>query len=316
MIIYCNKGLDSRLRTEGCDECKCPTGESTSCKGSCKRNLNCEECLEAFFYGDDEQRNKRYECIPVTYTYVLKYLNRYASEIYRIFLQKPEMIQKLNNSTIFSLGCGPATELVAIDELIKVKNIVNVTYCGYDLNSIWRRSHLISSHQQDNGELQFSFKEELIKKETEGINNIDFLFLNYVCSDVYVHEQSNNESLSEWLENNITPLVFEMKHGASIIINDVNSPKMGRYDIQEWAWKLKGKGVVSADFFTFEKLMPSKIYDGQMYELKFDQKVSSKTIKEKDLIFQNAYSIMESSHCSFSSLPTECGSCFVILTIN
>lgn len=218
LINYCDKGLEKRLKQEGCEECKCPTDISDSCKGSCRRNSNCEECLEAFFYGSEEQRNKRYGCVPITYTYILKYLNRYSSEIYRIFLQKPEMIQSLNDSFIFSLGCGPATELVALDELIKVNNLHNVNYCGYDLNSIWNKTHLIANFQPDNQELKFEFKEELINKETIGLNQIDFLFLNYVCSDVYVHEKENNEKLVEWLNRNISPLIGEMKTGAYIII--------------------------------------------------------------------------------------------------
>lgn len=314
-INYCNKELGNRLRTEGCEECKCPIGSNDSCKGSCKRKLNCEECLEAFFYGDEKQRNKRYECIPITYSYVLKYLNRYSSEIYHIFLQKTEMIDKLNNSLIFSLGCGPASELVAIDELVKVKKMHNVRYCGYDPNIIWSKTHSIIKHTSDNNELKIEFKEELINEETDGLDKIDFLCLNYVCSDVFVHEKSNKETIQEWLENKISPLLYKMKKGAFIIINDVNSPNMGRNAIQEWSWNLKEKDVVSVEYYTFEKLRPSKIYQGQMYELKFDQKVNSITIHNKDLIFQDSYSIMKSGHCLFDTSPRECGSCFIIMQV-
>ena len=254
-INYCNRGLDNRLKTDGCDECKCPTGSDQSCKGSCKRKFNCEECLEAFFYGNEEQRNKRYECIPITYSYVLKYLNRYSSEIFRIFLQKTEMIEKLNNSLIFSLGCGPATELVSIDELIKKNFLKNVRYYGYDPNIIWNKTHSIIKHTSDNNKLGIEFKEELINKDTEELDKIDFLFLNYVCSDIFVHEKSNQESLQEWLDNKVTPLINKMKKGAYIIINDVNSPNMGRYIIQEWSWNLKEKQVVNAEYYTFEKLI-------------------------------------------------------------
>ena len=313
LIDYCNKGLEKRLKTEGCEDCKCPTGSNQTCKGSCKKKLNCEECLDALFNGDDEQKNKRYECIPITYTYVLKYLNRYSSEIYRIFLQKPDMIQKLNNSLIFSLGCGPATELVSIDELIKENNLHNVNYLGFDLNNIWCKTHSIAKHTSDNEELKFEFKEELITEETDDLDKIDFLFLNYVCSDVYVHEKVNNENLSEWLENKISPLINKMKSGSYIIINDVNSPYLGRYEIQEWSWNLKEKGIINAEYFTFLKLMPSKYYRGEMYELKFDQKVNSNTIYEQELKFQDAYSITSSAHCFFDKQLTECGSCFIIM---
>ena len=315
LITLCDKGLEKRIKTEGCDDCKCPTGSDDSCKGSCKRKLNCEECLEAFFYGDELQRNKRYDCIPITYSYVLKYLNRYSSEIFRIFLQKPEMIEKLNNSLIFSLGCGPATELISIDELIKVNHLNNVNYCGFDLNKIWEKTHLIITHQSDNKELKFKFKEELITEDTFGLNKIDFLFLNYVCSDVYVHEKTNHENLQEWLDSKVTPLVKKKKKGAYIIINDVNSPNMGRNIIQEWAYNLKESRSVEADFFTFIKLIPSKIYHGEMYELKFDSKVNSTTIYDNSLIFQDSYSITESGHCLFDKTPTDCGSCFIILQV-
>lgn len=315
LITFCDKGLEKRLKNEGCDDCKCPTSSNESCKCSCKKNLNCEKCLEAFFYGDEVQKNKRYECIPITYTYVLKYFNRYSSEIYRIFLQKKDMIEKLNNSLIFSLGCGPATELVSIDELIKVNHLQNVTYYGYEPNKFWDKTHSIASYNHDNKELNFEFKNELIKAETAGIDRIDFLFLNYVCSDVYVHENSNKETLMEWLENKVSPLIYKMKQGAYVIINDVNSPNMGRKEIQEWSWNLKQNEIVNAEYFTFEKLMPSKIYMGQPYELKFDLKVKSNTIRDKELVFQDSYSITGSKYCRFDTLPTECGSCFIILQV-
>ena len=49
LITFCDKGLEKRLKKEGCDDCKCPTSSNESCKCSCKKNLNCEKCLEAFF---------------------------------------------------------------------------------------------------------------------------------------------------------------------------------------------------------------------------------------------------------------------------
>ena len=225
------------------------------------------------------------------------------------------MIEKLNNSLIFSLGCGPATELVSIDELIKVNHLQNVTYYGYEPNKFWDKTHSIASYNHDNKELNFEFKNELIKAETAGIDRIDFLFLNYVCSDVYVHENSNKETLMEWLENKVSPLIYKMKQGAYVIINDVNSPNMGRNEIQEWSWNLKQNEIVNAEYFTFEKLMPSKIYMGQPYELKFDLKVKSNTIRDKGLVFQDSYSITGSKYCRFDTLPTECGSCFIILQV-
>ena len=39
LITLCDKGLEKRIKTEGCDDCKCPTGSDDSCKGSCKRKL-------------------------------------------------------------------------------------------------------------------------------------------------------------------------------------------------------------------------------------------------------------------------------------
>ena len=128
-------------------------------------------------------------------------------------------------------------------------------------------------------------------------------------------KKKNYENLQEWLDSKVTPLVQKMKKGAYIIINDVNSPNMGRNIIQEWAYNLKESRSVEADFFTFIKLIPSKIYPGEMYELKFDSKVNSTTIYDNSLIFQDSYSITESEHCLFDKTPTDCGSCFIILQV-
>lgn len=314
-IEICERILREQLSSGKCQKCSCPPDGKIQCSNHCTSKRHCEDCLIACFNGDDNQKNSRYGCVPITCTYVLKFFYRYASEIYRIFLNKKELIQKLNNGLVFSLGCGPASELYAINELIKTYEIQNCTYCGYDINSIWDTLHGISYSLKDNNQLNFTFRKELLKPYTENLEKADILILNYVASDLYVHQTSNSISLGSWLDTELTPIVDKMKFDSYVIINDVNSRNMGRNEIQEWAWNLsKTNSLYVPEFYSFEDYFKDHYHSDCYNLITFDSKVFPKEpIKEKDFIFPNTNSILQSNNINFRKPVIECGSCFVVL---
>ena len=58
-----------------------------NCSHTCKKNGYCIDCLNDILTNDNSitSRLREYSCENITYSYVLRYLNRYASEIYHLF---------------------------------------------------------------------------------------------------------------------------------------------------------------------------------------------------------------------------------------
>ena len=75
---------------------------------NCTENFKCTtNCLTDIFRSN---KTRIYTCKTITHMYVLRFMNRYASEIYHIL---SDLIPPLNNGDlIISLGCGPCFETV------------------------------------------------------------------------------------------------------------------------------------------------------------------------------------------------------------
>jgi ribosomal protein RSM22 (predicted rRNA methylase) len=84
------------------------------------------------FY-DPLHRTRRYQCLPITYSYVEWFAETFASEIYRILFHYDEIWKDMANMNILSIGCGPATELIAVEKIMRDKSIIiSCQYIGFD----------------------------------------------------------------------------------------------------------------------------------------------------------------------------------------
>ena len=78
---------------------------------------------------------RTYTCKTITHMYVLRFMNRYSSEVYHIF---SDLLPRLNNNDlILSLGCGPSFETVALEKYSRDNSIGKIRYLGIDSNQIW-----------------------------------------------------------------------------------------------------------------------------------------------------------------------------------
>ena len=105
LLLHC----DDRMQHTNCEKCEY--------EGGCLRRLrsDCYECLSKIHkvYNHD----LHYSCDKILYNYVLKHQIRYASEIawgYNIISRIRKEFSP--SPVIYSIGCGPASELYAIDE--------------------------------------------------------------------------------------------------------------------------------------------------------------------------------------------------------
>lgn len=163
------------------------------CNGQCKidhycmtfgcKECDCSKCLNHIHW--NSAPSFHYSCERITYYYLLRFSNRFASEIaHFVNLFKIQQSSKIN---IVSLGCGPASEIFGFIKSIRLRGINSTLHFeGYDLNSIWqpvqelarvclsKTGHYINFHTKN-----------LFTDFTEFPNNEPFiLVLNYLLSDI------------------------------------------------------------------------------------------------------------------------------------
>ena len=111
ILSYC----DARYETdfEQCEDCSygeyCPH--------------DCEKCLN-YIHNPTHSKtgapDRKYDCTHMADFYTCKYSCRYASEI-MYAIERCVDLHKLQELRVLSFGCGPCTDLFAIDELHKRK---------------------------------------------------------------------------------------------------------------------------------------------------------------------------------------------------
>ena len=95
------------------------------CNCDCMQDFNCVHCLSDMF-NNSAHAHRTYNCLPITYSYVIRYGNRYSSEMY-IILNHLQKLFERDTINVVSLGCGPATELIALEKKCSETN-KNFTY--------------------------------------------------------------------------------------------------------------------------------------------------------------------------------------------
>lgn len=106
IVSKCDKRY-SNLADCQCEDCPC----ETECSHDCK------ECLENVHFPDRTTIRREYDCVNMADCYYCKYSYRYASEL--IYgLRQFRDIKNRDILKVMSVGCGPCTELAAIDYML------------------------------------------------------------------------------------------------------------------------------------------------------------------------------------------------------
>lgn len=279
----------------------CLTGTCTDdkCCKICMQNFSCKDCLSDMFR-NQEHAGRIYSCIPITYTYVLRYCNMYASEIYKILNSSffGFLFEKRSVSVV-SLGCGPATELVALDKKCSECNI-SFSYTGYDKNHIWDTCQGIIKNlvSYSNRNVATFCCKKLMPNDIL-LKNTDLLILNYVISDIYKHNKSALSSFFDSLEQ----MFAFMPENSFIVINDVNSCNMGRDEIEEWILRLQNKYTIANKCAVFE-------YPKRKESAKFSKIPDSIIMKNNSFVFSYTD---DDGISKFNDNIKECHSAFAII---
>lgn len=173
-------------RYNNCPECNldnCKLGLFCSHAG-CDVGV-CEKCLNHIQWHPSPSFS--YSCKRITYHYVLRFFNRFASEIfYAMGIYKQKFLDATEYFNVVSLGCGPGSEVYGLIKNIRMRaNHIHINYQGYDKNEIWEDvQNLSKEHLSQSGHTVDFYNKNLFQEYVGFENNhIDFLVLNYLLSD-------------------------------------------------------------------------------------------------------------------------------------
>lgn len=178
---------------------------------NCTENFQCvTDCLTDIFRF---HKNRTYICKTITHMYVLRFMNRYASEIYHIF---SNLLPRLNNNDlILSLGCGPSFETVALEKYCRDKGIEKIRYIGIDSNQIWKDVSTLCCLCTQNIESRIVYKDNANLNEVLPVTKV--FLLNYCLSDI-----KNHSNLEFFLNNDFSLYLSLLPHDSFVVINDQN----------------------------------------------------------------------------------------------
>lgn len=217
MLEYCKNDYSNKKRA--CTDCNHP----------CKCPGDCSECLRQIHYDHcDTNARHSYDCRFISDYYVCKYSFKYTSEIiYALRQDEVSYLQDKSKLNVLSIGCGPCTDLFALDYLKNTEeyNFDKLKYIGVDLlPQPWERLHNeIKGYYPNDPEIITGFAYNninnvipiLIDKEFKA----DLIIMNYLLSDF--HKYGGQRSVLDFL-NNLVYYINNICPDTAIVINDIN----------------------------------------------------------------------------------------------
>lgn len=196
----------------------------SSCQYGANCPKDCGKCLEYVHYPQRAPAPRKYDCQKMMDFYFCKYACKYTSEMYYA-LNACVNAKVKKHLEILSFGCGPCSELLALNELQKnsAYQFASIGYYGVDIDlSIWYNIHNDINLIAPNG-----YKCSFIKADAcQYINALqtstwrpDIIILNYVLSDMSKH---NSQQIMNNFIHNLANYIDSCPINTYIICNDIN----------------------------------------------------------------------------------------------
>lgn len=202
IVKYCHEQYQKKpLFCENCDEFFCTKG--------------CKQCLKDIHFDPNCHRN--YDCPNMCYYYVCQDMYKYATEMAYLWMTT-QCEYNLNNGqlNICSIGCGPCSELIALEEYCINKGDIPYTYIGFDIELNWSEIQNaiinISKHPE-----RITFENCDAFEYYKSHDKPNVIILNYMLSNMLKNDFRN---FPDFLQSLYT-LFTEMPTGI-LLINDVN----------------------------------------------------------------------------------------------
>lgn len=173
---------------------------------------DCSKCLNHIQHG---QPNFTYSCTKITYQYVLRFFNRFASEI--CYAMCKYNYKDINRINVVSLGCGPGSEVYGIIKALRIQKIgIPIYYEGHDLLDAWKPVQNLCKDSLKSTQHIINFHTTNLFADFAGFDNnvINLLILNYLLSHAakFYTKQGKNQFVDEIvdfiLQNNVKNVLF------------------------------------------------------------------------------------------------------------
>lgn len=222
LIIFCDEFYQAHKKEIGsCLNC---SHENRNCLG------NCKSCLKELTWQNFKRTN--YNCEKLAAYYVCKFLNKFASEIFYLLTnEKVEArLKTYNEFNILSLGCGPASDIIAFDAFIRevLNKPININYTGIDIACKWQYIHEKICQEVSSLNYQppkFDY-EDITKKILEiDASNTNIMVIKNLFSALI---RTKNEIEMNLFLDNLANLISKMPKDSIVLINDINSRNLYR----------------------------------------------------------------------------------------
>jgi len=200
---------------EFCDASFAPNTKGLPCYGN--PIISCTDCLKEIHF--NRGSNREYDCMNMCHWYVCQDIYRYVSEMaWQLHDTKLGLRKRIAPLNICSIGCGPCSELIAIEEYRRKNGLTfEYNYTGFDLNNVWSPiQHKVASLTADPTSIKF-VNEDVFDYYGHTEDRPDMIIMNYMLSDMLKHGE---KTFAEFLNN-----FFNFVDGLSscfILINDIN----------------------------------------------------------------------------------------------
>ena len=216
LIEKCSYRDEYQKEHEQCEYC--------SYGDCCPRD--CQSCLQYVHFPQNAPAPRKYDCIHMADCYYCKYAYKYASEMVYGLSCFAEIRDK-KKLNIMSVGCGPCTELAAVDYLRNegVLNYDQLDYRGIDpLGDVWKCIWTDIKTYFGDG-IQF-YPNDILQLVDIIVKHSwvpDVLIFQYVFSDMYKH--SNEEEIIQFINKLAGFLNLYDEKPIYILCNDINLSK-------------------------------------------------------------------------------------------
>jgi len=193
ILTKCNNRFNAHNCEENCSLC--------TYTGYCPHD--CEKCLDYIHtptHAPCDAPNRKYDCSNMADFYTCKYSCRYTSEMIYAF-QRLIDLQHKTKLKVLSFGCGPCTDLFALNYLKKNNELFydKLEYRGVDYSKdVWKNIHTDIKELQTNSiSIKFFYKDacEFINTIAEGAWIPDLVVFQYVMSDMRKHSDAQAVTL-------------------------------------------------------------------------------------------------------------------------
>ena len=209
IIDFCNNRFHGRT---GCQKCQ----YGNYCQNCAQSNPNdCYCCIKRIHsFGN---HTIHYQCEQMTFNYLIKHINRYASEVVRGINLLNDHFDDINAC---SIGCGPAPELYAIKAYYRNRGLSeeHIRFKGFDIqqnniwNPIWDKTHELF------GDTVYFFNQDVFDYYLQNDERVNLVVLNYMISDMIKFNRRGHLQFLDRLKD-----FLGRQSEAIVILNDVFS---------------------------------------------------------------------------------------------